>query len=327
LNSEKRKKWEQADEAVCINFRTNSSISIVAIKDLDNKEEYLNLCTDTATRTVDFAIRYLETGTRVRVLELFEGEALARVSIQNHLNSYSSRDEELWIWHGFLQLLSEQAQTTYVNDSVTIVQSFNKVDSTFSVERFVNSLQHGTSNLYGMNGTLIQSRTYENGVLYGDFINYNPEGTMKEYHFIGMNCGDCPTESASTYFSIEYLPNSSLKRYEGSPIIEVIPESKKFSIHDSLKISLHLATPPNFNTSYEISELDYVPEHSLPFNYEGKKLLIPLSDNEDSIIEEYVKFDSPGDKVLYISYFLDDPEEDGVGFYSYYLDDIKVLNK
>jgi len=97
-------KLKNAKDVICLDFRVNSYPSVLGIKSLEYKDQYLNVLIDTAENYLNFPFEVIEDGQISKVLDYTPDSLLAKIAIEiprTSTSRYSYR--ELWVCNKFLK--------------------------------------------------------------------------------------------------------------------------------------------------------------------------------------------------------------------------------
>ena len=97
-------KLRNAREVVCFDFRENVHHSVIAIDNLEYKDEYLNALLDTSINTLDIPFSALEHGLKCKILDYSDDSVMVKIIVLKENNTkYRYNYRGYWIWNKFLK--------------------------------------------------------------------------------------------------------------------------------------------------------------------------------------------------------------------------------
>jgi len=105
LSENHKKELENAENAICVEFRDLKHPSIWGIRKLKYKDQYLEVMLDSNIKTHNIPLTLGVTNNQpVKILEYSEDSALARIAITREKHTMAKpRYEELWLWTKFIK--------------------------------------------------------------------------------------------------------------------------------------------------------------------------------------------------------------------------------
>ena len=105
LSEKKERQLENAENAICVEFRDLNHPAIWGIQKLKYKDQYLKVMLDSNIKTHNIpSTRGVENNQQVKILGYSEDSTLANIAIIREKGTMvKPRYEELWLWTEFIK--------------------------------------------------------------------------------------------------------------------------------------------------------------------------------------------------------------------------------